>query len=261
MTVHAVRSAVDGHDHVPQAKGNILDVLMLQFHVIAAVFWLLSCLLVALMAVPALRKLPSTGFLHELQVRRELVTGVLWATFAVTLGSGTYLLFQQAAYDPPFSAGDFDELEAVPYGLPYYYALYGKIALFLIMGAASLVLSMEANRAAQRSEACGGPAESEAGFDDDEDWLDEEVLPDGVPAAPRGSSAVEAEPVEPVEIGAGGTLQATRAPAPRTSKATLWASVATLAVGAGGIGFCVTLIKYFHELARAAVVYEQLRRR
>lgn len=245
MTVRALQAAADGHDHVPQADGNVLDVLMLQVHVISALFWLLSCLLVALMAVPALRKVPSAGFLHELQVRRELVTGVLWATFAVTLGTGTYLLFQQAAYDPPFSGADFDELKGLPYGLPYYYALYGKIALFLIMGAASLVLSMEANRAARHSEASGGPREGDDAFDDDEGWLDEEVLPDGVP----------------VEIGAGGTRMAVRAPAPRTSVATLWASVATLAVGAGGIGFCVTLIKYFHELARAAVVYEQLRRR
>ncbi len=264
MTVHAVRSlgraAEDGHDHVvPHADGNVLDVLMLQFHVISAAFWLLSCLLVALMAVPLLRRVPSAGFLHELQVRRQLVTGVLWATFAVTLGTGTYLLFKQAAYDPPFSGSDFDELEAVPYGLPYYYALYGKIALFLVMGAASLILSMEANRAAQRSEADGGPVEAAEGFDERQDWLDEEVLPEGVPVGV--GAPLDVEPVEPVEISAGSTRVATRLAAPRASIASLWASVAVLGVGAGGIGFCVTLIKYFHELARAAVVYEELRRR
>lgn len=244
-------------DQVPQADGNVLDVLLLQAHVIAAGFWLLSCVLVALMAVPTLRKLPAPSFLHELQVRRELVIGVLWATFAVTLGTGTYLLFQQAAYDPPLSTSEWDQLEFLPYGLPYYYALYGKIALFLLMGGASLILAMEANRAAQYSEAHGGPAEAETGFDTgfaDEDWIDEEVLPEGS-TGPGG--------LEPVEIGApgGSTRLATRVAAPRASLATLWSSVAVLAVGAGGVGFCVTLIKYFHELARAAVVYEQLRRR
>lgn len=248
MTVYGLPAAADGHDHVPQADGSLLDVLMLQFHVLAAAFWLLSCLLVALMAVPLLRRVPSAGFLHELQVRREVITGVLWATFAVTLGTGTYLLFQQAAYDPPFSSADFDALEAVPYGLPYYYALYGKIALFLLMGGASLVLSLEANRAARASEAAGGPTESDAGYDDSEDWLDEEVLPGGVAS-------------DPVDIGPGGTRVATRPAAPKASMASLWTSVAVLGAGAGGIGFCVTLIKYFHELSRAAVVYEQLRRR
>ena len=242
-------------DQVPQADGSVFDVLMLQAHVIAAGFWLLSCVLVALMAVPALRGIPSASFLHELQVRRELVTGVLWATFGVTLGTGTYLLFQQAVYDPPFSASAFDDLEAVPYGLPYYYALYGKIALFLLMGAASLILSVEANRAARASEADGGPTESAEGFGGgDEDWLDEEVLPEG-------TEPVEIPGETPGEISGGSTRLATRAAAPRSSIATLWVSVATLAVGAGGVGFCVTLIKYFHELARAAVVYEQLRRR
>lgn len=240
-------------DQVPQADGNVLDVLLLQAHVIAAGFWLLSCVLVALMAVPALRKIPAPSFLHELQVRRELVIGVLWATFAVTLGTGTYLLFQQAAYDPPLSGSEWDQLEFLPYGLPYYYALYGKIALFLLMGGASLILAMEANRVARYSEAHGGPAEGESGFEGgyaDEDWIDEEVLPEG--STP-----------EPVEVGTpgGSTRLATRVAAPRASLATLWSSVAVLAVGAGGVGFCVTLIKYFHELARAAVVYEQLRRR
>lgn len=240
-------------DQVPQADGNVLDVLLLQAHVIAAGFWLLSCVLVALMAVPTLRKLPSADFLHELQVRRELVIGVLWGTFAVTLGTGTYLLFQQAVYDPPLSTSEWDQLEFLPYGVPYYYALYGKIALFLLMGGASLILAMEANRAARYSETHGGPGEAGTDFDSDfadEEWLDEEVLPEG-------------SGVEPVEVGApgGSTRLATRVAAPRASLATLWSSVAVLAAGAGGVGFCVTLIKYFHELARAAVVYEQLRRR
>jgi hypothetical protein len=236
---------------VPQANGNVLDVLVLQFHVLCAAFWLLSCLLVCLVAVPQLRRLPSAAFLHELQARGGLVLGVLWATFAGTLGTGTYLLFHQAIYDPPFSSSDFDQLRGQPYGLPYYYALYGKIALFLLMGAASVVLSMEANRAAQRSEAGGGPVEGDGAFDESADWLDEEVLPEGT----EGTDA------PPVEVGTGGTRVAARAAAPRTSVATLWTSVGVLAVGAGGVGFCVTLIKYFHELARAAVVYEQLRRR
>ncbi len=246
-------------DQVPQADGSVLDVLLLQAHVIAAGFWLLSCVLVSLLAVPGLRKVPSPGFLHELQVRRSLVLGVLWGTFALTLGTGTYLLFQQAAYDPPLSTSEWDQLEFLPYALPYYYALYGKIALFLVMGAASLILSMEADRAARHSEARGGPAEADdplAGAFRDEDWLDEEVLPEGAPALP-------ADHHEPVEIGTAGatTVLATRESGPRASIATRWGSVAVLVAGAGGVGFCVTLIKYFHELARAAVVYEQLRRR
>lgn len=246
---------------VPKADGSILDVLMLQFHVVTASFWLISCVLVSLIAVPALRRLPSAGFLHELQVRRELVLGVLWATFVITLGTGTYLLFRQAAYDPPLSGSDFDDLRDQPYGLPYYYALYAKIAIFLVMGAASLILAMEANRAAAISEAAGGPVEGDAGFDDTADWLDDEVLPEGMPTATNLAAGLREDEPEPVDVGAGATRTATRLAAPRASVATLWSAVGVLAVGAGGVGFCVTLIKYFHELARAAVVYDRLRGR
>ncbi|GAA0613939.1 hypothetical protein GCM10009547_14770 [Sporichthya brevicatena] len=258
--MHARIAATTGPaDQIPQADGNVLDVLMLQAHVVTAVFWLISCVLVAFLAVPALRKVPSASFLHELQVRRELVFGVLWATFVLTLGTGTYLLFQQAIYDPPFSGGDFNGLEDQPYGLPYYYALYGKIALFLLMGGASLILALEGNRAAQLSEAAGGPVEGAE--EDDPAWLDEEVLPGGVASVPSGPGA-DLEPDAPaVDVSDGATRLATRPRAPQRSLATLWASAGVLVVGAGGVGFCVTLIKYFHELARAAVVYEQLRLR
>jgi hypothetical protein len=259
MTVPAAPPLGDGHDHIRQADGNVFDVLMLQVHVVSAAFWLISCVLVSLIAVPQLRRLPAPAFLHELQVRRELVLGVLWGTFALTLGTGTYLLFNQAAYDPPLSGSDFDDLRDQPYGLPYYYALYAKIAIFLVMGAASLILSMEANRAAQHSEAAGGPREDDGEFDSG--WLDEEVLPEGAAPLSMASPVEGPDEVEAVEVGAGSTRTATRRAAPQTSVATLWSAVGVLAVGAGGVGFCVTLIKYFHELARAAVVYERLRGR
>ncbi len=253
MIGHALRAA-EGQSAPLDADGSVLDVLMLQLHVVLAGAWLLTCLLVALLAVPRLRRIPSVALLHALQVRRELVLGALWATFVLTLGTGTYLMFQQAAYDPPLSGSDFDALELAPYGLPYYYALYGKIALFLAMGVASLLLAMEANRAARRSEAAGGPAETDRSGE--LDWVEEEVLPGTADA---------------VEIGAGlgadpGTEDAdTRLAArpatlpPSVSIAGLWGSVAVLVAGAGGIAFCVTLIKYFHELSRAAVVYQRLR--
>lgn len=245
--------AAEGGTAPLDADGNILDVLMLQLHVVMAGVWMVTCLLVALVAVPRLRRIPSAALLHTLQVRRELLLGALWGTFVLTLGTGTYLLFQQAAYDPPLSGSDFDDLEQLPYGLPYYYALYGKIALFLAMGGASLVLAFEANRAAQRSEGTGGPVETE--LDGDElDWIEEEVLPGSVDATPIGS-------VIKTDLDEADTRVVTRPAtlAPWVSVAGLWGSVAVLIAGAGGVAFCVTLIKYFHELSRSAVVYQRLR--
>src|SRR5690606_5370357 len=102
----------------------------------------------------------------------------------------------------------------------------------------------EGNRAARDSEAAGGPVE---GAEDAESagWFDEEVLPEGnAPVAPRPSAPDAPDtPAVDVSAGAGGTRLATRPAPPRRSLATLWASAGVLVVGAGGVGFCVTLIK------------------
>jgi hypothetical protein len=229
-------------------KGSFLDVVMLQAHVITASIWLLCAALVALMAVRRLRRVPSALGLHSLQVRREMLTTILWGTYALALSSGIYLLFQQAAYDPPLSGKDWDVLEGLPYGVPYFYALYGKIILFLLMGLATLSLSVKANRAAKASEAAGGPVDP-TWDSEDSVFLDDEVLPGGRDLS-YVESSVRAAPVS------------TMAPSRKNVEESVrggWFAVAVLAVGALGVALCVTLIKYFHELSKAAVLYYRIR--
>lgn len=232
--------------------GNFFHIVMLQFHVIMASLWAILAILTAMVAIPALRRVPSAIGLHVLQVKRELLLNSLWGTYLLTLATGVWLLYKQAAFDPPFSGSDWSRLKHSPYGLPYYYALYTKIGLFLLMGVATWMLAMEAARAAKESEAAGGPTEMDLDSDD-ETWLEEEVVPEGVDDDLGVFGAED-----------GGTLTTTRTEARRRSAThtplvTLWAAIIFIVVGLGGIGFCVTLIKYFHELARSAVVYQQLR--
>jgi hypothetical protein len=217
-----------------------------------ASLWAILAILTALVAIPQLRRVPSAIGLHVLQVKRELLLNALWGTYVLTLGTGVWLLYKQAVYDPPISGSDWTDLKHSPYGLPYYYALYTKIGLFLLMGIATWLLAMEAARAAKESEAAGGPTDMELD-EDDETWLDEEVVPEGVEDDLGVSAAAE-----------GTTLTGTRTEARRrlithTPLVTLWSAIAFILVGLGGIGFCVTLIKYFHELSRSAVVYQRLR--
>jgi hypothetical protein len=229
-------------------KGSFLDVVMLQAHVITASAWLVCAALVTLMAVRRLRRVPSALGLHALQVRREMLTTILWGTYALALSSGIYLLFQQAAYDPPLSGKDWDTLDRLPYGLPYFYALYGKIILFLLMGLATLSLSRKANRAAKASEAAGGPVDP-TWDSDDSLFLDEEVMPGGRDLSYIESS-VRAAPVT------------TMAPSRKDVEESVrggWLSVGVLVAGSMGIAVCVTLIKYFHELSKAAVLYYRIR--
>jgi hypothetical protein len=247
LLVATVSDPADSRPH-----GNFFHIVMLQLHVILASVWAILAILTALVAIPQLRRIPSAIGLHVLQVKRELLLNALWGTYVLTLSTGVWLLYKQAPFDPPISGSDWTQLKHEPYGLPYYYALYTKIGLFLLMGVATWLLAMEAARAAKESEAAGGPTDMELD-EDDETWLDEEVVPEGVEDEIGVSAAAE-----------GTTLTTTRTEARRrlvthTPLATLWAAIAFIVVGLGGIGFCVTLIKYFHELSRSAVVYQRLR--
>ncbi len=239
-------------ESVENPDGNLLDVFMLQLHVVTAVLWTLLAVLVIVVAIPALRRIPSAFGLHVLQTkRRELALG-LWASYAAVLLTGTFLLFQNAIYDPPVSGSDWSELEGRSYGVPYYYSLYAKIGLFLLMGVATAVLARQAVRAAAQSEAEGGPVDLDLDLEDDE-WVHE---PD---------SDFEDLDSELTDSGAGSGAVGLRARRRVTDTgipdAGLWGAAVAVLIGLGGIGLCVTLIKYFHELSKAAVVYEQLRGR
>jgi hypothetical protein len=237
----------------PRPKLHFFNIVMLQTHVVLASIWAICAVLTALIAVPQLRRIPSALGLHVLQVKWELLVNVMAGAYILTFGTGTWLLYEQAVYDPPFTSSDWHTLRHEPYGIPYYYALYGKILLFFVMGVATYILARGARRAAAESEAAGGPVDLDLEAEDDS-WLDEEVLPQGASEDLGLSSAT----------GDTATMTETRAmarhhlSAAATSPILLWVCVATIAVGLGGVGFCVTLIKYFHELAKSAVVYQIL---
>jgi hypothetical protein len=233
-------------------KGDFFHIVMLQLHVVMASLWAIAAILTAMVAIPQLRRIPSAFGLHVLQVKREVLLNALWGSYILTFSSGVFLLYKQAAFDPPFTGSDWTALKHTPYGLPYYYALYTKIGLFLLMGIATFVLAMEAVRAAKESEEAGGPIDLEL-EDDDQIWLEDEVIPEGMEDDIGVAGVAEGTTLT------ASRLQARRRLATRTPLAALWGAIAFIVVGLGGIGFCVTLIKYFHELSRSAVVYQRLR--
>lgn len=225
-----------------QPHGSFLDIVMLQLHVTMAAAWLLLAVIVALMSVPRLRRIPSALGLHALQVHRSAVLSALWGLYLLALSTGVYLMFQQAAFDPPFTGSDWNDLEKQPYGLPYYYALYAKVGLFALMGIATFILGREAKKASKESEAAGGPVEVDQ-YEDD--LYDEESYNYGSTKLTTYAQTVKKE--------------SKSKPTRKVHVVPLWMSVGILMLGSAGIAFCVTLIKYFHELSKAAVVYEILK--
>lgn len=230
-----------------QPDASVLDVVMLQVHVVSASGWLILAVLAAVLAVPRFRRVPSAAGLHTLQARRHVLLSALWGGYLLTLATGTFLLFQHAAYDPPLSGSEWSSLDEKPYALPYYYALYGKVLIFVLMGVATLVLATGGSRAARQSESAGGPREP--------DLYDDAVLGGigiGRYGEADGSSATLARAMLSKTPPRGERL---------IGPLRLWSAVGMVVVGMIGIAFCVTLIKYFHELSKAAVVYEILKMR
>jgi hypothetical protein len=225
--------------------GKSFEVFLLQIHVIFASIWLLLVGALSFIAVPRLRRSISTLALQTLEVRRSFLNSSMWVAFGSTLITGTWLLTTQTAYKAPFSANKFSftaysDVTRLPYASMYFNALYLKILLFFVMGAASTVLAMEAGRQAQAAQDAG------TGEDDEIDmWstgvhFDEfgHVLHDDRPRAAVAEATTVAAPAPAHSGGVGSRL--------------LWACVAVMVGGTGVIGLCVTILKYCHELIETA---------
>ena len=127
-------------------KARFVEVALLWGHAAAAGTWLVAAALVAALALPALRRRLSTFGLHRLEDRFDVLVKALWTATGVLVGSGTYLLVNQTAYDTPFSSAGLDAVFRLPYGRPYFLALAVKLAVYAVMLAASFALLREARR-------------------------------------------------------------------------------------------------------------------
>src|SRR2546429_7724993 len=96
--------------------------------------------------VPAVRRRVSALGLHRMEERFDLLVRGTWATAALTVASGTYLLLKQTAYKTPFSPSAVRGAFMLPYGRPYFLALFTKLALYALMLAGSVPLIREAHR-------------------------------------------------------------------------------------------------------------------
>jgi hypothetical protein len=233
-------------------QGKTFEVFLLQSHVALAGLWLLLAGMMAFLAIPRLRRTMSVLTLHTLEVRRGFLTSLLWATFGGTLFTGLYLLATQTAYKAPYSTNGFshkkwEAITQLPYAKDYFLVLYGKILIFLVMAAFSVILQMEASRQAQIAQ----DAEGLDVDDDDDMWshgvhFDEDghILHDDVAVASGAGGSVATAPVQARRRTTG---------AVGVSARTLWVAAGVLLAGSAGIGVCVTLLKYLHELIESTV--------
>jgi hypothetical protein len=234
-------------------EGKTFEVFLLQSHVILAGAWLLLAASMAFLALPRLRRTLSVLTLHTLEVRRGFLVSLLGFTFGGTVITGLYLLTTQTAYKAPYSTNSFsksawDSITRLPYAQDYFLLLYGKILIFGVMAAASVVLVMEAGRQAQLAQdtdALDRDEESDlwtrgVSFDEDGRVLHDDRMVASGPTAGAGVATAL-----PTKRRTSGSL--------RFSPQTLWTCVWILIVGAASIGMCVTGLKYLHELIESTI--------
>jgi hypothetical protein len=202
-------------------KASVWDIGVLFAHTSVAVLWFVCVALLVALALPAARRTLSTTGLHRLERRLDLLVKMTWVATGLVLGSGTYLTLNQTAYETPLTTSSAEAVFKLPYGKPYFLALFTKIALYLLMAAATIPLVRSAQRRLLVTEGVEPIRE--------------------VPAPPTGGGAVAVD------------VRTTAVPTVRTrERLTSRVPVFLIAGGAAGIAICVTVLKYLHELIESA---------
>jgi hypothetical protein len=127
-------------------QGRFVEAALLWTHAAAAAAWLVTAAWATVLALPALRRRLSPFGLHRLEKRFDLLVKGTWAATGLLIGSGTYLLLNQTAYETPFSVARADAVFQLPYGKPYFLTLAVKLGVYALMLAAGWALLREARR-------------------------------------------------------------------------------------------------------------------
>lgn len=216
-------------DEVPgsEISASAWDIGVLFGHSTVAFVWFACVAVLAVLAVPRARQFLSATGLHRVERRFDLLVKGTWVTTGLVLGSGTYLVLNKTAYSAPFTSSSIEAVFKLPYARPYFLALAAKIALYLVMAAATFPLVRGAQRRMLVRDASPPAPEPP-------------LLDDALPA--RGGVACDVRTELPAIVFAQ-AAQHHRGPA---------FAVGVVAAGGVGIALCVTILKYLHELIETA---------
>lgn len=245
-------------------SGSAWEVTTLALHSAFGIGWFFCVAILLLLATAAGRRLLSARGTHIVEQRLDkVVTGTRATTIAVTL-SGVYLLFRQTAYDTPSSFSKLGDVFDLPYGKPYFLSLITKIGIYALLIVVSLALTAEARRRSTGLLESDGTRRRrpEKEVDPSDIWSQ----PWGAERAAAGKGRTGTTVLEEPQVSAVATEPAPEetVPAPVTAtaaeehtadeptKKAVKIGGLMFVLGGAGIWFCVTLLKYFHELIESA---------
>ena len=213
--------------------GQPLEVVVLWAHTIVAIAWACVIALLALLALPAGRRLLSEGG-SVLDGHLDKIARAAWWTAGLVVVTGIYNMFNSVAYRVPLSPDQVDRLFRLPYAKPYYLSLTVKLVAYAVMLGATIPLIAEARRRAAMDDAVTVSLPD----DDRSPWVN--------PDQPAGPVAVRTKRKVALEADWAG---------PAASDGRGRGPVAVMVVGGAVIVTAVTLLKHFHllgELSRLA---------
>lgn len=232
MVVDAPAAAA-GESGTPRAAGpgsEPLGVAVLWVHTMVAIAWAIVIALLALLALPAGRRLLSDGG-SVLDGHLDKIARAAWWATGLVVASGIYNMVNSVAYRVPLSPDQVSRLFRLPYAKPYYLSLAVKLAAYAVMIGATVPLIAEARRRA----AADGTGTVSLPDDDPSPWVN--------PEKPAGPVAVRTK--QAVSLEADWTR-------PSASDGRGRVPVAIMVAGGAVIITAVTLLKYFHLLGELA---------
>jgi hypothetical protein len=269
------REAFFGKDARSRPTWNAIPIAMLWIHSLGATAWGAIVAIFLVLAIPAGRRSLSERGCNFFDQRFGLLVRTYWWVTALVIGTGIYNLFKNVVYRTPFTPAKASQIFRLPYGKPYFLALFVKLAMYAVMIILAIPVVREARRRADLmgssltlpADGSAAAAHASAGQDDDP-WS-------GVGAGtsrhsrPGGRGGTTAASVSPAAVsreqGAVATMSVeTEAVATdarvdgnrdvhiaedEEARLTMKVALAVFALGVPVLFLCVTIIKDLHNLA------------
>lgn len=222
-------------------KGEPVGVSVLWIHTMVAIGWGIAVALLALLALPAGRRLLSEHGSTVLDGRLDRIARGVWWLTGLVVGTGIYNLVKSVPYRVPLSPDEARRLFRLPYARPYYLTLGLKLAVYAVMIGATFALLREARRRAAMAES---DAPAFAAVDDDPSPWDNPARTHDVHPAGSGRVALRRKPVTMRLDQGWPTIEASGGRARNL--------VTVLLMGGTVIVAAVTLLKYLHLLSEVS---------
>lgn len=250
-----------GKDVRSRPSWSAIPIAVLWIHSLAAMAWGTVVAVLVLLALPSGRRLLSNRGANFFDQRLGALLRTYWWLTAGVVLTGVYNLFKNVVYRTPFTPEKASQIFRLPYGKPYFLALFVKLAMYAVMLAMVLPLVREAKRradlmsGAEPVAAAGvttAPADLSHGADVDPWAGGGFVRPSrrSAAVAAEGGVATMAAPAEaPAAVTGGEAASAARLSDDEESTFTIKTAIAVMVIGVPVLFLAVTILKDLHNLA------------